>query len=331
MRVLVTGGAGYIGSVVVEELLRDGHQVVVYDNLAKGHREAVAPEAVFVRADLRDRESLRQTLQSAETEAVVHMAADSLVGESVERPGKYYDNNVAAGLCLLDAMVEVGVRRLVFSSTAAVYGEPERQPIRETDPTTPTNPYGETKLAFERALPWYERAHGLRAASLRYFNAAGASERCGEDHDPETHLIPLVLQAAAGRRREVTIFGEDYPTPDGTCVRDYIHVVDLARAHVLALAALEREAGAFNLGCGGLGYSVRAVVESARRVTGRDIAVRVGPRRPGDPAVLVASSERIQQALGWRPQLGDLDAIVASAWRWMQAHPAGYARTPSAA
>ena len=331
MRVLVTGGAGYIGSVVVEELVRDGHAVVVLDNLSKGHAGAVAPDVPLVRADLRDRDAVESTLRRGEIEAVVHMAAHSLVGESVQRPDKYYDNNVAAGLCLLDAMVACEVRRLVFSSTAAVYGEPEKQPIEEHDPTRPTNPYGETKLAFERALPWYERAYGLRAASLRYFNAAGASERCGEQHDPETHLIPLVLQAAAGQRPAVTIFGEDYPTPDGTCVRDYIHVIDLARAHVLALAGLERGSCTYNLGCGGDGYSVRQVIEAAKRVTGREIPVKVGERRAGDPAVLVASSARIQAELGWRPTLGSLDEIVASAWRWMQAHPHGYARPDAAA
>ncbi|HEY0134910.1 MAG TPA: UDP-glucose 4-epimerase GalE, partial [Nannocystis sp.] len=217
MRVLVTGGAGYIGSVVVEELVRDGHEVVVLDNLSKGHPEAVAPGVPLVRADLRDRATVEATLRERGIEAVVHMAADSLVGESVQKPGKYYDNNVVAGLALLDAMVACDVKRLVFSSTAAVYGEPAKQPIEEHDPTVPTNPYGETKLAFERALPWYEGAHGLRSASLRYFNAAGASDRCGEMHDPETHLIPIVLQAAAGLRDIVTIYGEDYPTPDGTC------------------------------------------------------------------------------------------------------------------
>ena len=330
MRVLVTGGAGYIGSVVVEELVRDGHEVVVLDNLGKGHPEAVAPGVPLVRADLRDRTTVEATLRERGIEAVIHMAADSLVGESVQKPGKYHDNNVGAGLSLLDAMVTCEIKRLVFSSTAAVYGEPAKQPIEEDDPTIPTNPFGETKLAFERALPWYEAAHGLRSASLRHFNAAGASERCGEMHDPETHLIPIVLQAAAGQRDRVIIFGENYPTPDGTCIRDYIHVIDLARAHVLALAGLENGSRIYNVGCGGAGYSVLQVIDAAWRVTGEGIPVKMGPRRAGDPARLVASSERIQRELGWKPTLGSLDDIVASAWKWMQSHPNGYASGHSA-
>jgi UDP-glucose 4-epimerase len=324
MRVLVTGGAGYIGSVVVEELLRDGHDVVAYDNLSKGHRASVAPDAAFVRADLLDAEVLRETLTSHRVEAVIHMAASSLVGESVSKPAQYYHNNVTAGLALLDAMRSAGVGRLVFSSTAAVYGEPAKQPIEEFDPTSPTNPYGETKLAFERALHWQEGAYGLRYASLRYFNAAGATRRCGEQHDPETHLIPIVLQAAAGRRTHVEIYGDDYPTRDGTCVRDYVHVVDLARAHVLALGLLDDRSAVYNLGCGGDGYTVKEVIDAAREVTGRDIAVRTGPRRAGDPAVLVASSEKIKKELGWSPKFQDLRKIVESAWEWMQAHPEGY-------
>jgi UDP-glucose 4-epimerase len=324
MRVLVTGGAGYIGSVVVEELLNDGHEVVVYDNLAKGHRDSVPSNVKFVEHDLLETDRLVEALRAAEIEAVIHMAADSLVGESVEKPEKYYRTNVIGGLSLLDAMRNAGVKRLVFSSTAAVYGEPEKQPIEETDLTNPTNPYGATKLGFEQALRWYEQAHGIRFASLRYFNAAGATERCGEWHDPETHLIPLVLQAAIGQRSQVDIYGDDYPTRDGTCVRDYIHVVDLARAHVLALGILDQRSAIFNLGCGGGGYTVRDVINIAAEVTGREIPTRVVARRAGDPAVLIASSSRIKSELGWSPQFQDLRKIVESAWQWLQAHPSGY-------
>ena len=324
MRVLVTGGAGYIGSVVTEQLVNDGHNVVVYDNLSKGHRGAVVDGADFVEGDLFEGDKLRQTLGDNRIDAVIHMAASSLVGESVEKPAKYYQNNVVAGLVLLDAMNESGVRRIVFSSTAATYGEPEAQPIFESAPTNPTNTYGETKLAFERAMNWYEKAHGLRYASLRYFNAAGASEKCGEDHDPETHIIPITLQAAAGKRAHVEIFGEDYPTPDGTCIRDYIHVIDLARAHILALDVLNERSAIYNLGCGGDGYSVRDVIDTARRVTEKEIPVRMGQRRAGDPAVLIASSDKIKSELGWQPQFQDLGVIIESAWRWMQAHPDGY-------
>jgi len=324
MRVLVTGGAGYIGSVVVEELLHDGHEVVVYDNLAKGHRGSVPSKVRFVQDDLLATERLTQALRENEIEAVIHMAADSLVGESVEKPEKYYQTNVIGGLSLLDAMRASGVKRLVFSSTAAVYGGPEKQPIEETDPTNPTNPYGETKLAFERALCRYEDAHGIRYASLRYFNAAGATERCGEWHDPETHLIPLVLQAASGARPHVAIFGDDYPTRDGTCVRDYIHVIDLARAHVLALKILDERSAIFNLGCGGDGYTVRDAINVAAEVTGRDIPTKVVARRAGDPAVLIASSARIKRELGWSPEFQDLRSIVESAWQWLQRHPRGY-------
>ncbi|HSE19450.1 MAG TPA: UDP-glucose 4-epimerase GalE [Pyrinomonadaceae bacterium] len=320
MRVLVTGGAGYIGSVVTEELVNDGHDVVVYDNLSKGHRGAVVKGAAFVEGDLLDRDKLRQTLNDNRTDAVIHMAAFSLVGESVEKPAKYYQNNVVAGLVLLDTMRDCGVSRIVFSSTAATYGEPEAQPIFETAPTNPTNPYGETKLAFERAMHWYEKAYGLRYASLRYFNAAGASERCGEDHDPETHIIPITLQAATGKRPHVEIFGDDYPTSDGTCIRDYIHVIDLARAHILALDVLSERSAIYNLGCGGDGYSVRDVIETARRVTGKEIPVRMGPRRAGDPAVLIASSDKIKSELGWQPKFQDLGLIIESAWRWMNAN-----------
>jgi UDP-glucose 4-epimerase len=323
MRVLVTGGAGYIGSVVVEELIADGHQVVVYDNLYKGHRSAITPGAELVEADLLDIERVRQTLRDSSIEAVIHMAADSLVGESVQNPAKYYRSNVIAGLSLLDAMRDTGVKRVVFSSTAATYGEPEKQPIEEDDPTGPTNPYGETKLAFEGALRWYDQAYQMRYVSLRYFNAAGATARCGEWHDPETHLIPIVLQVASGRRSQVEIFGDDYPTRDGTCVRDYIHVVDLARAHVLALGMLDERSAIYNLGCGGDGYTVKEVIDIAAEVTGKQIPVTVASRRAGDPAVLIASSQRIQTELGWSPKFQDLRKIVASAWLWLQEHPDG--------
>jgi len=324
MRVLVTGGAGYIGSVVTEELIKDDHQVVVYDSLYKGHRQAVAKQAEFVEADLRDVETLTRTLRDRNVEAVIHMAADSLVGESYENPAKYYDNNVVAGLALLDALRQTAVRQIVFSSTAAVYGEPEKQPIEEHDLTNPTNPYGETKLALERAMHWHERAHGLRYASLRYFNAAGATDKCGEVHDPETHLIPILLQVASGKRSHVEIFGDDYDTSDGTCIRDYIHVIDLARAHVLALNVLKEGSRIYNLGCGGDGYSVREVIETAREVTEHDIPTKTGARRAGDPAVLIASSEKIKRELGWQPQYQDLRVIIESAWKWMSAHPNGY-------
>ena len=324
MRVLVTGGAGYIGSVVTEQLIGDGHEVVVYDDLSKGHRDAVVNGAEFVQASLSDAETLRTTLSDRKVDAVIHMAASSLVGESVQQPSKYYLNNVVAGLVLLEAMLLCDVKRLVFSSTAAVYGEPEAQPIEETAVTSPTNPYGETKLAFEHALKWFDGAYGLRYASLRYFNAAGATENCGEDHDPESHIIPITLQAAAGKRSHVEIYGEDYPTPDGTCIRDYIHVIDLARAHIQALGALNEGSRIYNLGCGGAGYSVREVIDTAARVTGKEIPTRFGPRRAGDPAILVASSDRIKSELGWRPQYQDLGLIIESAWRWMQSHPNGY-------
>lgn len=324
MKILVTGGAGYIGSVVTEELLKDGHEVVVYDSLYKGHREAIADAAEFVHADLIDSATLKSTLTKYRVESVVHMAADSLVGESCEHPAKYYRNNVVAGLTLLDAMREAGVNRIVFSSTAATYGEPEKQPIEETAPNMPTNPYGQSKLAFEQAMRWYDEAYGLRYASLRYFNAAGASERCGESHDPETHIIPITLQAAAGQRDAVEVYGDDYPTRDGTCVRDYIHVIDLARAHILALKVLNERSRIYNLGCGGDGYSVREVIDVAREVTGKEIPVRMGPRRAGDPAALIASSDRIRKELGWSPQHQDLRTIIQSAWKWMLAHPYGY-------
>lgn len=318
MKILVTGGAGYIGSVLTEELVKDGHSVTVFDNLSKGHADAIIAGAEFVEADLLETEKLTETLRRNEIEAVIHMAASSLVGESVQEPAKYYHNNVIAGLSLLEAMRAAEIKKIVFSSTAAVYGEPQKQPIEESDPTAPTNPYGETKLAFENILKWFENAYRLRFASLRYFNAAGASRRCGERHDPETHLIPIILQTAAGEREYVEVFGEDYPTADGTCVRDYIHVIDLARAHILALGILDERSAIYNLGCGGSGYSVKQVIETARAVTGKKIDVKYGSRRAGDPAVLIAGSEKIKRELGWQPEKQDLQEIISSAWNWMR-------------
>jgi UDP-glucose 4-epimerase len=319
MNVLVTGGAGYIGSVICDQLLSEGHHVVVYDNMAKGHRDAVAKDAVLVEADLLDASALHDAFTEHGIDAVIHMAAWSLVGESMSRPSKYYRNNLWASLSLVEAMTFSGISRLVFSSTAAVYGNAARQPIEESDDTTPTNPYGETKLAVERALHWHSLAHDLQYVSLRYFNAAGATPIRGERHLPETHLIPLVLDAAADNR-SVAMFGDDYPTPDGTCVRDYVHVSDLARAHVMALGALGGglRSATFNLGCGH-GYSVKEVIHAAERVTGRSIRVDLQPRRAGDPAVLVASSARIRQQLGWIPEHTSLDDIVGSAWKWATA------------
>jgi UDP-glucose 4-epimerase len=315
MRILVTGGAGYIGSVVTEECIAAGHQTFVVDNLVKGHREMVHEDAEFFEADILDTAAISGILRNNAIDAVIHMAAYSLVGQSMTDPASYYHNNVTAGLALLDSMKECGVKKLIFSSTAAVYGEPEKQPIEETARLQPTNPYGETKLAFEKALHWFDEAHGIKYASLRYFNAAGASEKCGELHDPETHLIPLVLNAARGTSPSVRIFGDDYPTEDGTCIRDYIHVRDLANAHVMAIAKLDDCSEIYNLGCGG-GYSVKQVIDTAREVTGRNITVEVGERRAGDPAVLVASSEKIQRELGWHPTRAGLDTIIESAWKW---------------
>lgn len=320
MNILVTGGAGYIGSVVVEELIKDGSSVVVLDNFSKGHRKAVHPKATLVEADLHDQATVERTLVDRKIEAVIHMAASSIVGESVQFPEKYYENNVVAGKLLLDAMERADVRKIVFSSTAAVYGEPENTPIVETDPTRPANPYGETKLEFERGLKDRCVAGKFSYASLRYFNAAGASQERGELHDPETHLIPLVLQAASGMLPHIEIFGDDYPTRDGTCVRDYVHVTDLARAHILALDAIGERGEIYNLGCGGSGYTVREVIAVAREVTGLDIKEKMMMRRPGDPAVLIASSEKIKKELGWEPKFQDLSLIIRSAWDWQRTH-----------
>lgn len=331
MKVLVTGGAGYIGATTVRLLLTAGHEVVVYDNLSKGHREALPAGVALVQADVGDRFRLDVALQEHRPEAVLHFAAFIEAGESMQMPEKYFRNNSAATLTLLESMLANGVGKLIFSSTAALYGEPRRTPIEETDPLEPTNAYGESKLMVERMLSWFGRVHGLRYASLRYFNAVGSDGNSGECHHPETHLIPLVLQTAAGEREFVTIFGTDYPTPDATCVRDYIHVGDLAEAHILALNALtERTPLIYNLGTGH-GFSVREVIESARRVTGRRIDVREAPRREGDAAILVASSARIRHELGWTPQHPDLDSIMASAWQWVQRHPNSYSTHPDVA
>jgi UDP-glucose 4-epimerase len=323
VKLLVTGGAGYIGSVVAHQLLQEGHETVVLDNLSKGHEKAVPEGARFAEADLLDPEEVSDALAEG-FDGVLHFAALSLVGESVEQPERYYRNNVCGTLNLLEAMREASVPRLVFSSTAAVYGEPEEVPIPETSATLPTNPYGASKLAVDRMIGAVAGARGLAATSLRYFNVAGASGRFGEDHHPETHLIPLVLQAASGARESVRIFGTDYPTRDGTPIRDYIHVEDLGRAHLLALeAAEEGEHRVYNLG-NGAGFSVREVVEAARRVTGRQIVAVESPRRSGDPAVLVASSDKIRAELGWKPEKPELEAMISDAWEWMQTHPSGY-------
>jgi UDP-glucose 4-epimerase len=326
MKILVTGGAGYIGSIVSAELLRAGHQLVVYDNLSHGHRQAVPKGTEIILGEVGDREALSRTFQQHRPEAVMHFAALIEAGESMQLPERYFRNNTASSLTLLECMLQHGCRRLVFSSTAALYGNPERTPIKEDAPPVPTNAYGESKLLVERMLAWFNRIHGLRYASLRYFNAAGGAGELGEDHQPESHLIPLVLQVAQGKRPSFAIYGTDYPTPDGTCIRDYIHVLDLASAHVLALDALAtRDQLIFNLG-NGRGFSVRQVVEMARRVSGHAIPAEDTPRRPGDPAVLVASSEKIRRELGWQPRYPELEQIVASAWEWQRQHPNGYGK-----
>jgi UDP-glucose 4-epimerase len=317
MKILVTGAAGYIGSVVTERLVEHGHTVVALDNLRHGHRDAVNPAARFIQGDLLDREWLHEQVRRAGVDAVVHLAAEALIDESVRDPGRFFRVNVTGGLNLLDAMVAAGVTRIIFSSTAAVYGEPEAVPIREDARLQPVNSYGESKLAFERAMAWYQRAHGLRHVSLRYFNACGATERSGERHEPETHLIPILLDAALGRR-SMRLFGTDYDTPDGTCVRDYVHVIDIADAHLLCLKHIDAiEPTAFNLG-NGSGYSNRQVIAAVERVTGRSIPVAAAPRRPGDPARLVASADRIARDLGWRPAMADLESMIESAWAWHQ-------------
>jgi len=322
--ILVTGGAGYIGSVTVERLVEAGRRVVVLDDLSSGHRSAVADGVPLVVGHVGDRRLVERLLRENEVEAVIHFAAMSLVGESMERPGDYYENNVVAGTSLLDAMAACGVSRIVFSSSAGVYGEPESVPISESHATRPVNVYGDTKLAFERILEWRSQASDLEFISLRYFNAAGASERFGEDHRPETHLIPIALDVARRRRERLVVFGDDYGTPDGTCIRDYIDVRDLSDAHIAALAALgEGRSGIYNLG-NGEGWSVLNVIDAAARVTGREVPWEVGARREGDPARLVASSSLAERELGWRPGHPELSDMIESAWKWVLRFPDGY-------
>lgn len=327
MRLLVLGGAGYIGSHTALELIKKGHEVVVVDNLVTGYVKAVPEKATFYQGDIRDFDFLDDLFKKEKIDAVIHFAAFSLVGESVTNPLKYYDNNLYGTKVLLDAMIKNDIKKIVFSSTAATYGEPENIPILETDRTCPTNPYGETKLAMEKMFHWASKAHGLNYVSLRYFNACGADAtgQIGEAHNPESHLIPLVLQVPNGKRESVSIYGTDYDTPDGTCIRDYIHVTDLAEAHILAVEYLAKggESNIFNLG-NGVGYSVREVIETARRVTGHPIPATEVPRRAGDPARLVASGEKAKNILGWEPKIKQLDEIVESAWKWHRKHPDGY-------
>jgi UDP-glucose 4-epimerase len=318
LKLLVTGGAGYIGGTVAELLLNKGHEIAVYDNLCHGHRSMVPHRAEFFEGDLADRSKLEQIFSSGSFDGVMHFAALIEAGESMRRPELYFRNNSAATLTLIEVMLAKGVNRLVFSSTAAVYGEPESTPIVEDAPLRPTNAYGESKLLVEHMLGWMNRIHGFRYASLRYFNVAGAIEGRGEAHEPESHLIPLILDVALGKRKSIKVFGQDYPTPDGTCIRDYIHVQDLAQAHLLSFEALaDHDRLIYNIG-NGRGFTIREVIESARRVTGYPILVEEVERRPGDPAILIASSEKIERELGWTREFDKLDEIVASAWKWHQ-------------
>jgi UDP-glucose 4-epimerase len=321
MNVFVTGGAGYIGSVCVEQLLNAGHVVTVLDNLTEGHRGAVDKRAQFVQGDLSNRELIETAVRQSQPEAIIHFAAHALVGESMTNPGKYFRNNVASGLNLLDAAVECKVRKFVFSSTCATYGPPDRIPMTEDLPQSPINPYGESKLMFEKMLNWYYQIHGLEFVAFRYFNAAGASEKFGEHHRIESHLIPNVLKVPLGQADHCQIFGTDYPTPDGTCIRDYIHIIDLADAHILAMTPGKR--GFYNLGNGD-GYSVREVIATCEKVTGKKIPVLEKPRRPGDPPRLVASAEKAKTELGWKPKYPRLEQIVSTAWDWHRKHPKGY-------
>ncbi|WP_186575967.1 UDP-glucose 4-epimerase GalE [Aquibacillus kalidii] len=327
MSVLVLGGAGYIGSHAVYQLIDNNQEVVVIDNLQTGHRGAVHPDASFYQGDIKDINFLREVFEHEEIDSVIHFAANSLVGESMIDPIKYFDNNVYGTQVLLQAMKEFGIKNIVFSSTAATYGEPQAVPITEDMPTLPTNTYGETKLTMEKMMKWCEKAYGINYVSLRYFNVAGAREtgEVGEDHHPETHLIPIVLQVALGQREHITIFGEDYNTEDGTCIRDYIHVEDLISAHLLALSYLKDggESNVFNLGSS-QGFSVKQIIDTARAVTGKEIPAKVGERRAGDPSTLIASSDKAKNILGWNPTKTSINKIIEDAWNWHQAHPEGY-------
>lgn len=327
MSILVLGGAGYIGSHAVDQLINQGNDVVVVDNLLTGHRNAIHNDARFYEGDVRDKAFLQSVFEKEKIDGVIHFAASSLVGESVEKPLKYFNNNVYGMQILLEVMEEFDVKHIVFSSTAATYGEPEVSPITETTPTNPKNPYGESKLMMEKMMKWCDNAYGMKFVALRYFNVAGAKadSSIGEDHDPETHLVPIILQVALGQRKELAIFGDDYDTPDGTCIRDYVHVEDLIAAHILALEYLKagNESNIFNLGSNN-GYSVKEMLEAAREVTQKEIPAKVAPRRAGDPGTLVASSEKAKSVLGWEPEYTDVKKIIETAWNWHVSHPTGY-------
>lgn len=323
MKVLVTGGAGYIGSITTEQLIINGYDVVVFDNLFQGHRNAVHPQAVFIEGDLTNKIAVEKVFSEHQIDAIMHFASYTLVGESVEKPFLYLGDNTRNGLNLLETAVAHGVRKFILSSTANLFDNPQTMPIAENENIIPGSPYGEGKYILERILHWLDKTVGLKYAALRYFNAAGASETYGEDHDPETHLIPLILQVALGQRSHIEIFGDDYPTKDGTCVRDYIHVIDLAQAHILALEALDSGSRKYNLGNGN-GYSIREVIQTIEEITGKKIPTTIGQRRPGDPARLIASSESIRRELAWQPKFPDLNSIIESAWNWHKKHPNGY-------
>ncbi len=321
MNILVTGGAGYIGSTCSEFLIDNNHQVTIFDSLELGYQDAIDPRANFIKGDLNNKNEIFAAAHSDNFDAVMHFAAYSLVGESIDNPGKYFMNNNVAGLNLLNAAVDANIGRFVFSSTAATYGLPKESPITETAEQSPINPYGESKLFFEKMLYWYNRKYNLKYTALRYFNAAGATEKYGESHSPETHIVPLILQVALGQRDCIKVFGNDYPTPDGTCLRDYIHITDLAQAHMLALDSSQN--GHYNLGTGN-GFSVMEIIDVARKITGHPIPVKISDRRPGDPAILIADSKLIKKELGWDPKFENIEDIILSTWNWMQKHHHGY-------